>query len=67
MGQIAANVVDREVFFTQASGAVTYWIGLGCGPGSLGRFKEKDASGILAELVNENSKASWSVPEATSG
>jgi hypothetical protein len=67
VSQIAADVVDREVFFAQANDAVTYGIGLGCGPGSFSRFEEKVASGILAELVDENSEAPWSVLEATSG
>ena len=34
--------------------------------GSLGRFEEEVALGILAELVDENLKASWGVSEATS-
>jgi hypothetical protein len=66
VGQIAADVVDREVFFAKGNDAVAYRIGLGCGPRFLGRFEEKVASGVLAELVDENSKAPGGVPEAMS-
>jgi len=67
VGQIAADVVDRKVFFAQGDDAVAYGIGLGGGLGPFGRLEEESASGILAELVDENSEAPWSVTEATSG
>ena len=38
VGQIAADVVDREVLLAQGDDAVAEGIGLGCGLGSLGRL-----------------------------
>ena len=67
VGQIAADVVDGEVLLSQGDDAVTEGIGFGCGMGSLGRCEEEVASGILAELVDEDAEAPWGVPEATSG
>ena len=67
VGQIAADVVDREVLFAQGDDAVAYGIGLGSGLGSFGRLEEEVASGILAELVDEDSEAPWGVTEAMSG
>ena len=67
VGQIAADVVDREILFAQGDDAVAYGIGLGSGLGSFGRLEEEVASGILAELVDEDSEAPWGVTEAMSG
>ena len=67
VGQIAADVVDREVLFAQGDDAIAEGIGLGCGLGSLGRCEEEVASGILAELMDEDAEAARGVTEAASG
>ena len=64
VGQIAADVIDGEVLFAQGDDAVAEGVGLGCGLGSLSRREEEVASGILAELVDEDSEAPWGVTEA---
>ncbi len=64
MGQIAADVIDREILFAQGDDAVAYGVGLGSGLGSFSRLEEEVASGILAELVDEDSEAPWGVTEA---
>ena len=67
VGQIAADVVDREILFAQGDDAVAYGIGLGSGLGSFSRLEEEVASGVPAELVDEDSEAPWGVTEAMSG
>ena len=56
VGQIAADVVDGEVLFTEGDDAVAEGIGLGCGLGSLGRSEEEVPWGTLAELVDEDAE-----------
>ena len=53
--------------FAQGDDAIAEGIGFGCGLGSLGRGEEEVASGILAELVDEDAEAPWGVAEAASG
>ncbi len=67
VGQIAADVVDGEVLFTEGDDAVAEGIGLGCGLGSLGRSEEEVPWGTLAELVDEDAEAPRGVTEAASG
>ena len=67
VGQIAADVIDREILFAQGDDAVAYGVGLGSGLGSFSRLEEEVASGILAELVDEDSEAPWGVTEAMRG
>ena len=67
MGQIAADVVDGEVLFTEGDDAVAEGIGLGWGLGSLGRSEEEVPWGTLAELVDEDAEAPRGVTEAASG
>ena len=66
VGQVTADVVDGEVLFAQGDDAVADGIGLGCGLGPLGRCEEEVASGILAELVDEDAEAARGVTEAAS-
>ena len=63
----ATDIVDGEILFAQGDDAVTYGVGLGSGLGSFSRLEEEVASGILAELVDEDSEAPWGVTEAMSG
>ena len=67
MGQIAADVIDQERVFPQGDDAVASGVGLGSGLGSFSRLEEEVASGILAELVDEDSEAPWGVTEAMRG
>ena len=46
MGQIAADVVDREIHFAQGDDAVAYRVGLGSGLESFSRLEEEVASEI---------------------
>ena len=46
--------------------AVAEGVSLGCGLGSLGGREEEIATGILAELVDEDAKAARGVTEAVS-
>ena len=66
MGQIKADVVDREILFAQGDDAVVHGIGLRSGLGFFGRLDEEVASGILAELVDEDSEAPRGITEAMS-
>ncbi len=64
MGQVAADVVDREVLLSQGGDPIAEGIGLGSSLGPLGRGEEEVASRILAELMDQDAEASWGIAEA---
>ena len=66
VAQVTADVVDGEVLLPHGDDAVAEGIGLGCGLGSLGGCAEEIATGILAELMDEDAKAARGVTEAVS-
>ena len=67
MGQVAADVVDREVLLAQGDDPIAEGIGFGRGLWPFGRGEEEVASGILAKLVDKDAEASWGIAEAASG
>ena len=64
VSQVAADVIDREVLFSQGDDEVSEGIGLGCGLGSLGGGQEEGAAGILAEVMDQDTKAAGGITEA---
>ena len=67
MGQVAADVVDREVLFAKVDDPIGEGIGFGRGPWPFGRGEEEVASGILAELMDEDAEAPRRIAEVASG
>ena len=67
MGQVAADVVDREVLLAKGNDPIAEGIGFGCAEGPFGRGAEEVASGILAKLMDEDAEASRGIAEAASG
>src|SRR5208337_4585751 len=67
MGQVAADVVDREVLLAKGDDPIAEGIGFGRGPWPFGRGEEEVATGILAELMDEDTEAPRGIAEAASG
>src|SRR5262249_16487343 len=65
VSQVAADVIDGEVLLSQGDDEFAEGIGLGGGLGSLGRAQEEGATGILAEVMDQDAKAARGVTEAT--
>ena len=57
----ATDVVDGEVLLTESDDVVADGIRLGSGVWPLGSGQEEGALGILAEVVDQDAKASWGV------
>jgi hypothetical protein len=66
VGQITADIVDREVLFAEGDDKIAQGIGFGCGLGSLGRCEEEWAVGILTELMDQDAKVARGVTETAS-
>ena len=66
VGQIPADIVDRQVLFAEGNDEIAQGIGFGCGLRSFGRCEEEGAVEILTELMDQNAKAAWRVTEAAS-
>ena len=60
----AADVVDGEVLLAEGDDMVVDGIRLGSGVWPLGGGKEEETLGILAEVVDQDAKASWGVAVA---
>jgi hypothetical protein len=67
MGQVPADVIDGKVLLAQGDDLIAEWIGFGRDLGTFGRGQEEVTSGILAKLMNKNTKASRGVTKAASG
>ncbi len=64
VGQGAADVIDGQVLLPQGDDDGSEGIGLGCGPGGLGRSQAEGAAGPLAEWVDQDAEAAGGVTEA---
>lgn len=67
MGQVAADVVDREILLAQRDDPIAQGIGFGRGLWSFGRAEEEVTAGILAKLVDQDAEAPWGIAEAAGG
>ena len=65
-GEGVRNVVNREVLLPQRDDLLTQPLLFAGGPSLVRRREEEVATGMLAELMDENAKATWSVAEAGS-
>ena len=66
VGQITADIVDREVLFAEGDDEIAQGIGFGCGLGSLGRCEKEWTVGILTELMDQDAKAARAVTKTAS-
>jgi len=66
VGQITADIVDREVLFAEDDDEIAEGIGFGCGLRSLGRCEEEGATGTLTELMHQDAKTARGVTETAS-
>jgi len=66
VGQITADIVDREVLFAEGDDKIAQGIGFGCGLGPLGRFEKEWTVGILTELMDQDAKAARGVTKTAS-
>ena len=62
-----ADVVDRQILFTQSDDLFAESLGLGGGFGALGRGEEELAIGVLAELMGQYAEASRGISAAAGG
>ena len=62
--QVAADVVDREVLLAQRDDLIAEGIGFGSGSWPFSRGTEEVATGILAELMDQDAEAPRGIAEA---
>ena len=67
VGQVAADIVDRQVLLAEGDDPIAEGIGFGRGLWPFGRSEEEVTSGILAELMDEDTEAPRRIAEAASG
>ena len=67
VGQVAADVVDRQILLAQRDDPIAERIGFGRSLRSFGRAEEEVAAGILAKLMDQDAEAPWGIAEAAGG